>query len=170
MMINRNIYNQRGTTTVEFAIIGAVALLVMLGVMEMARMMFVVNALGESTRRGARMAAVCPVNDPQIAQTAIFNAAGGTASPLIRGLTTANIQLEYLTDLGTPIPIAGVPTQAVFATIKYVRVQVINFNHDFILPIPIGPFAMPALPVTLPSESLGIATVAAGGIRACNIG
>jgi len=169
-MMNRYLHRQRGTTSVEFAIVGAVALLVMLGVMEMSRMIFVVNALGESTRRGARMAAVCPVNDPQIAQTAVFNAAGGTDSPLIRNLTTANIQLAYLDELGTPIPIAGTPTPTVFASIKYVRVQIVNFNHDFILPIPIGPFAMPAQPVTLPSESLGIATTAAGGIRACNIG
>jgi len=169
MMMNRNSCKQRGTTTVEFAIIGAVALLVMLGVMEMARMMFVVNALGESTRRGARMAAVCPVNDPQIAQTAVFNENGGTTSSLIRGLTTANIKLEYLDDLGTAIT-GDLSDQNVFATIEFVRVQIINFNHDFILPIPIGPFAMPAQPVTLPSESLGIVLASAGGIQPCSLG
>jgi Flp pilus assembly protein TadG len=169
MMMNRRLHRQRGTTTVEFAIIGSAALLVMLGIIEMSRMIFVVNALGESTWRGARMAAVCPINDPQIAQTAVFNTNGGTISPLIRGLTTGNIQLEYLDDAGTPIT-GDLSDQSVFATIEFVRVQVVNFNHDMILPIPIGPIAMPAQAVTLPSESLGIVPASAGGIRPCSLG
>ena len=169
-MISKSLYKQQGTTTVEFAIIGAAAMLVMLGAIEMSRMVFVVNALGESTRRGARMAAVCPVNDPKILQTAVFNDAGGTTSPLINGLTTANIQLEYLDDLGDPIPIVGVPDQMTFASITYVRVQIVNFTHNMILPIPIGPLTMPAQPVTLPSESLGVVPAGAGGIQPCSIG
>ena len=60
---------QRGATTVEFAIIGVAMLLVLFGVIEVGRAMFVMNALGEATRRAARMAAVCPLNDTAAAQT-----------------------------------------------------------------------------------------------------
>jgi Flp pilus assembly protein TadG len=80
---------QKGTTTVEFAIVGSVAMLVLLTVIEFSRVLFVVNALGEGARRGARMAIVCPINDPAIAQTSIFSRSGGSnASPVIQDLTT----------------------------------------------------------------------------------
>ena len=50
---------QTGTAIVEFAIIASVMLMILFGVIEFGRVMFVGNALAESTRRGARLAAVC---------------------------------------------------------------------------------------------------------------
>jgi Flp pilus assembly protein TadG len=92
---------QKGTTTVEFAIVGSVAMLVLLTVIEFSRVLFVVNALGEGARRGARMAIVCPINDPAIAQTSIFSRSGGSnASPVIQDLTTANVSVQYLDQAG----------------------------------------------------------------------
>jgi len=158
------IRGQTGTTTVEFAIISVAVILVLLGVIEMCRLFFVTNVLGEATRRGARVAAVCPVNDPQIAETAIFSGAGQTESPIVAGLTTANILVEYLDQNGTAI--AGDPSlPANFMNIDYVRVSVQNFDHELILPLPIAPLAMPARPTTLPRESLGVPRAEA--IQAC---
>ena len=97
------IRRQNGTTTVEFAIVGMVLMLCLLGVIEVSRLVFVINALGESTRRGARLAAVCPVNDAAIAQMTVFNSTSGTNSPIINGLTTANVQVQYLNAAGDPI-------------------------------------------------------------------
>ena len=80
---------QKGIALVEFAIVGALAILMIFAVLEIARAIFVANALTEATRRGARMAAVCPLNDPAIAQVATFNAPGaGDTSPIIKGLNT----------------------------------------------------------------------------------
>ena len=45
---------QSGLTTVEFAIIGSLAFILVFGVIEIARALFVLNALTEATRRGAR--------------------------------------------------------------------------------------------------------------------
>ena len=59
---------QRGTTTVEFAIVGTVLMVVVFAVIEFGRALFVINMLTEATRRGARMAAVCPVSDPKPVQ------------------------------------------------------------------------------------------------------
>ena len=64
---------QTGLSTVEFALVAAVLFTMMFGVIEIARAFFVSSALDEATRRGARMAAVCPVNDPAIFQAAAFN-------------------------------------------------------------------------------------------------
>lgn len=57
---------QRGTTAVEFAIVVALFLVLMLGMMEMGRMLYYWNAAVEATRLGARVAAVCDVNDTAI--------------------------------------------------------------------------------------------------------
>ena len=53
---------QRGLTTVEFSIVALLLFVVLFGVFEVARMMWVFNALDEVTRRGARMAAVCQLS------------------------------------------------------------------------------------------------------------
>ncbi len=149
-----NVQRQRGTTSVEFAIVGMVMMLCLFGVIEVSRLLFVINTLGESTRRGARLAVVCPVNDPAITQMAVFNSTGGANSPIVNGLSTANIQLEYLDVTGTPI-ISDLSIPMNYATINYVRVQIVNYAHQWIFPGNLI-FNMPPLPSTLPRESLGV--------------
>jgi hypothetical protein len=149
-----NIKRQVVTTSVEFAIVGMVMMVCLLGVIEVSRLLFVINALGESTRRGARLAVVCPVDDPAIAQMAVFNSTGGTNSPVINGLSTANVQLEYLDVAGAPIT-SDLSLPANYATINYARVQIVNYVHQWIFP-GAWTFNMPPQPSTLPRESLGV--------------
>ncbi len=150
---------QGGTTTVEFAIIGLVAMVVLFALLEFSRLVFELNALNEATRRGARMAAVCPVNDPAIAQVAIFNApGGGGASPIITGLSASNVAVEYLNQTGGAL---GSPA-ANFAQIRYVRVRMTNLQHTLLIPLFNLTLPLPGYPTTLPRESLGIPRVGAG--------
>ena len=152
---------QGGTTTVEFAIIGLLAMVVLLGLLEFSRLVFELNALNEATRRGARMAVVCPINDPAIAQVAVFNApggGGGGASPIVTGLTTGNVAVDYLNQTGGTI--AG--AQANFLQIRYVRVRMTNLQHTLLIPLFNLTFPLPAYPTTLPRESLGIPRIGAG--------
>ncbi len=143
---------QRGLTTVEFSIVGLLFFIMLFSVFEIGRVFFVYNALDEATRRGARMAAVCQVNDPAIRQVAVFNASGGAASPLVGGLTTANIQVNYLDTSGTTIPDPVVD----FGDIRYVQVQIVGFQHQFIVPTHYITFSSPDFRTTLPRESLGV--------------
>jgi Flp pilus assembly protein TadG len=150
---------QAGATTVEFAIIGLLAMVVMLSLIEFSRLVFVLNAMNEATRRGARMAAVCPVNDPAIAQVAVFNAPGdGGQSPVVHNLTPANVQLQYLNQAGAPL---GTPA-ASFTQIRYVRVGIANLQHTLLIPLFNLTFTLPEFPSTLPRESLGIPRVGPG--------
>ena len=159
-------FQQKGTTTVEFAIIGTALMLVLLLTIEMSRLIFVMNTLGEVTRRGARVAAVCPVNDPEIPRIAIFNSAGGDSSPIVRALDTDNILLSYLDESGAVI--TGTLTDpATFVTIRYVRVEIQDYTHRMVLPIPVN-FSMPSLAATFPRESLGIPRQ--GAIQPCSVG
>lgn len=142
---------QSGTTTVEFAIVGAVAMTVLFAVVEFGRALFVMNALAEATRRGARVATVCPVNDPAGAAAAVF-ANGGGQSTVVNGLTTSNVVIEYLNQAGSVVadPVAG------FGDIRYVRARIVNFTHQLVIPFVMPTMTMPEFPTTVPRESLGI--------------
>jgi Flp pilus assembly protein TadG len=149
---------QTGVTTVEFAIIGLLALIVMFAVLEFGRLVFTVNALSEATRRGARMATVCPLNDPAIAQVTVFNAPGGdSTSPIVSGLTAGHVAVDYLDQAGNPT--------ATFLDIQYVRVRIQNYQHRLLIPlVPLfdSMLNLPQYPSTLPRESLGVPRVGVG--------
>lgn len=57
---------QRGVAAVEFALLAIIFFSLLIGIMEMARVLFYVNTAAEVTRLGARMAVVCDVNDSDI--------------------------------------------------------------------------------------------------------
>ena len=138
---------------VEFAIVGAIAIMMIFAVLEIARAIFVANALTEATRRGARMAAVCPINDPAIAQVATFNAPGaGNTSPIVNQLDTTDFVLEYLDRGGALI---GDPVGN-FNLIRYIQVRVVDFEHELLIPFANVTFTMPEFTTTLPRESLGV--------------
>ena len=144
---------QNGMYLVEFAIVGGVFVLILFTLIEFGRALFVMNSLGEATRRGARLAAVCPIGDPAIREVAIFNPSGGGGnSPMIAGLTTGNVAVEYL-DINSGV--IGDPV-ANFVQIRYVRVRITNFSHTFLIPFVNLSLVTPGFPATLPRESLGI--------------
>jgi Flp pilus assembly protein TadG len=142
--------DQTGTTTVEFAIVGAVFFMLLFGVIEFGRALFVANALDESTRRGARLAAVCPVGDPMPAQAAILAGTDGV-SLISPDLTVANVAIAYLDVNGAPVANPAVN----LAAIRYVRTSIVNFQQQLLIPFIMPSFLMPSFAATLPAESLG---------------
>ncbi|MFA0743176.1 MAG: hypothetical protein DFNUSKGM_003309 [Candidatus Fervidibacter sacchari] len=73
---------KRGQTLTEFAISVAVALLVLVGLMELGRYLFTVNTLRNATREGARYAIVRPWDDEGIRQKVKQSVAGLDQSAL----------------------------------------------------------------------------------------
>jgi Flp pilus assembly protein TadG len=140
-----NARQQRGTTTVEFAIVGFVALSLLFAIIEFGRILFSLNVLDESARRAARVAAVCAIGDG-----AIVNAATFVSLP---NLTPANVTVQYLDDNGAPL---GDPAGADYPSIEYVRVRIVNYTFPVALPLVATTFAAPAISSTLPRESLGV--------------
>lgn len=143
---------QSGLVVVETAIVGLLAMITLFAVLEVARVFFVMNALEEAARRGARVAAVCQVNDPAISQIAIFDTAGGGGSLLIHDLTTAHVDLDYLNGDGD---VVNDPVGSYF-DIRYVRVGVVGYQHQLLIPLFIQTIALPRFDATLPRESLGV--------------
>jgi Flp pilus assembly protein TadG len=59
---------QRGVAAVEFAVVAALLLSLIIGIMEFGRLLFYWNTAAEATRLGARMAVVCDKDDSDIKQ------------------------------------------------------------------------------------------------------
>ncbi len=152
-------YRQHGLSTVEFALVAGVLFILIFAVIEVGRGFFVASVLDEATRRGARMAVVCPINDPAIFQAAAFNNA------VVPDLDAGDISVEYLDGnggiVGTPADPAG------FRLIRYVRVRVVGYQHQMFIPFAtaLAPFFMPQFVTVLPRESLGIPRT--GAITPC---
>lgn len=144
-----------GVTCVEFAIVAGVLFMLMFGVIEFGRALFVANALAEGTRRGVRVAVVCPVGDPMPARVSILADTGGN-SRIATDLTTANVAVSYLDQAGAPLanPAAN------FTQIQYVQVRIVNYTMQLLIPIVMPEFLMPAFTSTLPRESLGYSPTA----------
>jgi len=145
-------HRQRGLTTVEFAIVATLLFIIIFTVIEFGRTWYISNALVEATRRGARVAAVCPVGDSKPAEVALLLNDGGV-STISPDLTTSNIVVSYLDMNGAPI---ANPTSN-YSAIRYVQVQVVDFTHQLLIPFISPSVTMPAYTAVLPIESLGYA-------------
>ena len=136
---------QRGTTTVEFAIIGAVVITLLFAVIEFGRILFSLSVLQEGARRATRVAAVCAVNNDAIENAAVFVE--------LPGLTTDNVVIAYLDQNGA---VLADPAGANYSAIRYVRVSIVNYAFAIVIPLVPKTFNVPEFSSTLPRESLGV--------------
>jgi hypothetical protein len=102
---------QRGSATVEFALVAVVYFLFVFGAMELARMMYTLNTLTEVVNRTARGAAVTNPGDAgrmnTMRATAMLDSGNGRL-PLGGGIDTSYLRIEYLAaDRSTAV--AGLP-------------------------------------------------------------
>lgn len=142
----------RGVTTVEFAIIATVLMILLFACIEFGRATYTFAALNEGTRRAARLAAVCPINDPAI--TAAVNFMG------VSGFANTNVSVTYL-DANA----ASLGTTPSLVNVRYVRVSVIGYTIPLAIPLISPTLTSPSFTVTLPVESLGISNT--GASTAC---
>ncbi|MDO9269485.1 MAG: TadE/TadG family type IV pilus assembly protein [Methylobacter sp.] len=146
-MINK--HKQKGAETVEFAMIALLFFAVLFAIIEFSRAMFVWNALTEATRRGARMAVICPVGSDIPKQVAIFDVIAGSlgTSPIIAGLTPDMVSVRYLNQAGT--------VEANQPQIKFTEVSITGYTHTLMIPLWGSSVTSPEFKTTLNTESLG---------------
>ena len=101
---------QRGVAAVEFALIAIPFLLLLLGAMELGRLLYLWNTAQEVTRNAARQAVVTNFNDANaiaaIKRAAIFRVTDGTL-PASSEVSNVNVIVRYLNsnlDLAAPMP------------------------------------------------------------------
>ena len=123
-----------GATTIEFALGLLVFLMLVLGIMDFARMLFTWNAANEATRAGARYAVVCDDTDQQALVLARMQA-------LLPQITTVSV--------------AWTPAGCSASTCEGVTVGITGLNYQWISPI-VGAAAplipMPSFSTFLPRE------------------
>lgn len=150
-MINK--HKQKGAETVEFAMIALLFFAVLFAIIELSRAMFVWNALTEATRRGARMAVICPVGSDVPKQVAIFDVIAGSlgSSPIIAGLTPDMVTISYFY-----VDPAGVKTSTTDPTqAKFTEVSITGYTHTLMIPLWGSSVTAPEFRTTLNTESLG---------------
>jgi Flp pilus assembly protein TadG len=164
------INRQRGAAMVEFAIIAALFFMMLFGIIEFGRAFFVYNSLVEATRRGARVAAVCPVDATGIAhvkEITVFDTPGGTSTPLL-GLNVNNIRVTYWNEAMTTAlasdtsPLVSV-IDPIYDQIQFVQVSLDQtdanaFFHTLIIPFFYSVIKVPPITTVMPRESLGRVT------------
>jgi len=154
--------NEAGKTLLEFAIVGTVFMTVMFGMIELSRLYWTHNALRDAARRGARYAAVRrndTAGQQAVKNMVVYgNSAGGT-TPLINGLKTTNIGIEYVNYNGVQLS-------------ARTTVKITNYKFKFSVPFIGGTITMPEYRTSLPGESVGYVPCDIGGsnpLAACNI-
>jgi hypothetical protein len=155
MMIFSNIHmsrHQAGTTTVEFAIVGAVVFMTMFGVMEAGRLLYSWETLNEVSRQASRLASVCLVKERGAVATDVATRLGGA----LPGLNSSNLVIEYLGNDSDPDPLPD-PEVSDFDKILYVRSSIVNYNYEMILPLTVDlSMLSPDFSTTFRVESLGV--------------
>jgi Flp pilus assembly protein TadG len=126
--------SERGATVVEFAVVTGIFFMLLIGIMEMGRVLFYWNTATEATRLGARIAVVCDLNDTHIKAKMIS---------LFPTLNTSDISLNYQ------------PAGCTAANCQQVTVSIVP-GKNIATYIPYVPMAltMPAFTTTLSRESL----------------
>jgi Flp pilus assembly protein TadG len=125
-------FRQRGVAAVEFALISTIFFTLLIGIMEVARVLFYINTAAEVTRLGARLAVVCDVNDADI-KARMVNMLGL--------LQTGDITVTYAPNLCTA------------STCESVTVSVNKQVQTFIPFVPLTA-SLPSFSTTLTRESM----------------
>ena len=130
-VVRSHLTTQRGAAAVEFAIVSAVFFMLLLGAIEMGRLLWTWNAATEATRLGARMAVVCDINEPNI-------------------ITRMQQRLGYLQP--SNVTVTYLPSGCTDANCQTVRVTLAGYTHQPIIPFIALSIPIPSFQTTLPRE------------------
>jgi hypothetical protein len=144
---------QHGLAAVEFAIVGMILVVILFAIIEFSRVLHSFNVLQEAARRGARVAAICPVNDQNIKKAALW-------VPL-SDFSAANVDVAYLdANLGSLEP-----PESHYTAINFVRVTTHGYTITLRIPVIEPTITAPSFSSTLSRESFGVPH--AGGTPGC---
>ena len=149
---NQNLSKQAGAYIVEVSFTIDIAMFLIFAVIETGRLLYTWSALNLMTQRGARVAAVCPVNDAKIAQIAVFSSEENTGSMIVPGIGSENILISYFDESGAD--------STAYEDIAYVNVSITGYAHQMLIPLLSSEslsnnILAPTFSTTLPVESLG---------------
>ena len=140
---------QRGAAAVEFALVAIVFFMLLIGIVEMGRVLFTWNAAAEATRYGARIAVVCGCD----AKPAILS----RMQRIMPGLTADQVSVCYADNFGGAVDSEGdCLSSCSVATNQQVSVSIRRNTLEVTPMIPrwVGQLSVPPFTTTLPRESM----------------
>lgn len=148
---------ERGVATIEFAVMSAFFLMMIVAVVAGGHLFWVHNAMVESTRRGARYAATqcrpgsigCDSANTitNIENMVLYGTTTAGSQPLVPNLTRSNIVIDYSIRDDSP------DTEFFGIAQGTVSVRIENFGYSF--PLAPTPFPLPPYETTVRGESAG---------------
>lgn len=157
--------DERGSAMAEFAIVAGLFFMILISVIEFARLLYTHNALTDAARRGARYAAI----HKQAAETCVRNviiygeghidknnACAPTGAPLVNGLDTATINIDYQGADTDNDPSDPSPIDTSYGTnLGTVTVTIEDYTFRMLIPYVNLQLDMPDYTTTLTAESAG---------------
>lgn len=140
--------SERGASILELAIVATIFFTLLFGVLEFGRLFWTHNALRDASRRGTRYAIVRKddASSIQAVKNMVVygdpNANPATAQPIISGLSTANVLVEYQNYNGIQLS-------------SRATVSITGYKFQFSVPLIGGTLNMPSYRTSLPGESAG---------------
>lgn len=129
----------RGVAAVEFALVASLFLLLLIGTMEVARVLFLWNSANEATRLGARVAVVCDVDSSAVL---------ARMRSILPQLEDDNLEITY-------VPRTGMACSAADRTgCERVIVGIQGLDVETFIPGFGGLFELPPSRIALSRESL----------------
>ena len=151
----------------EFAIIAAIFFMIIFGILEFGRLLYIHNALTDATRRGARYAVLhravpktgepdpltCAKNVVIYGETHLNSACGPTGPALINGLTASNVTVvwEGADEDNNP----ATPPTNYGMNLGTATVSITGYNFILSIPFARRTVTMPPYRTTLTAESAG---------------
>ena len=150
---------ERGTTVAEFAIVALVFFVIIFAIIEFGRLLYTHNALTDATRRGARFASLHSKEDGEKVkdhvvygtQASVPGFKRDTATPIINGLTTTMVQVNYV-----GVKLSETDTASYGTNLGTATVKIDGYQFDLLIPVVGRQLTLPAYSTTLTAESAGL--------------
>lgn len=136
---------QRGAAAVEFALVAIVFFMLLIGIVEMGRVLFTWNAAAEAARYGARVAVVCGIDSAAIL---------GRMKKIMPGLTADNVLVCYSNNFEGAVDGEACASSCGISDCKQVSVSIRNVPVTTLIPVSGATLMVPPFTTTLPRESM----------------
>jgi Flp pilus assembly protein TadG len=146
---------EKGQTLVEFAFVAILFFTVLFAIVEFGRALWTWNTIVQATRAGARFAVVeTPTStDTEVKNFVVYYNSAGTGTPVVPGLTTSNVTVNYYKIDSTGNYVAPPGGNKFMADL--IQVSITGYTFNFLVPIFGSGITLPAFTTTLSLEGLG---------------
>jgi Flp pilus assembly protein TadG len=146
----------KGQTLVEFAFVAILFFTVLFAIVEFGRALWTWNTIVQATRAGARFAVVeTPTStDTQVKNFVVYYNVSGTGTPVLPGLTTSNVTVNYYKIDPTTGNYVAPPGGNKYNA-DLIQVSITGYTFTFLVPLFGSGITLPAFTTTLNLEGLG---------------